>query len=211
MLFRCPKNSENLMGCIRFELSFRNCLALISSVRLEDIYGVCTRCQANTDLLKVHPLYLLAFIYEQRHEVWADWAAILWNRVVEIETATNMTSPAWKGQVGTDRLRSLSTSSILLTELHATRVELSHSDTVMSFGLKLGKTCLDVVFEAEKRRQDLGLSTLSMRYMSALEERVKYTFYQSESLSKRLSELRSRLDGQVEVVRITVPSNPPPP
>lgn len=197
------------MGCIRFELSSRNCLALISGVLLEDLYGVRTRCQANTDLLKVHPLYLLAFIYEQRYSIWADWAATIWNRVVEIETATNMTSPGWKGQVGTDRLRSLSTSSILLNELYATHVELSHSDTVLSFGLTLGKTCLDIVLEVEKRRQELGLSTLSMRYISALEARVKYTLSQCESLSNRFSELRTRLAGQIEVVRVTVPSNVP--
>lgn len=197
------------MGCIRFGLSSRNCLALMCGVLLEDMDGIRTRCQANTDLLKVHPLYLLAFIYEQRYSTWADWAATVWNRVVEIETATNMTSPGWKGQVGTDRLRSLSTSSILLNELHATHVELSHCDTVLSFGLKWGKTCLDIVFEAEKRRQDLGLSTLSMRYISALEARVKYTLSQCESLSNRASELRNRLVGQIDVVRITVPANVP--
>ncbi|KAL6233725.1 hypothetical protein BDW75DRAFT_183666 [Aspergillus navahoensis] len=187
------------MGCIRFEFSSRNCLAFMSGALPGDMYGVWTRCQANTDLLKVHPLYLLAFIYEQRYYTWADWAATLWNRVAEIETATNMTSPTWKRQVEADRLRSLSASSTLLNELHGTHVELSHSDAVMSFGLKMGKSCLDIVAEAEKRRLDLGLSTLPICYMSALEARFKYTLSQCESLSNKLSELRNRLLGQIEV------------
>jgi hypothetical protein len=193
------------MGCIRFEFSSRNCLAFMSGVLAEDLCGVRTRCQANTDLLKAHPLYLLALVYEQRFYTWVDWAATLWNRVAEIETATNMTSPTWRRQVRADRLRYLSASGTLLNELHSAHVELSHSDTVMSFGLRMGKFCLDVVAEAEKRRQDLGLSTLTICHMSALEARFKYTLTQCESLSNKLSELRKRLLGQIEVVRITIP------
>jgi hypothetical protein len=178
----------------------------MSSVLAEDIYGVWTRCQSNTDLLKVHPLYLLAFVYEQRYYRWADWAASLWNQVAEIETATNMTSPTWKREVELDRLRSLSTSGTLLNEVHATHVELSHSDTVLRFGLKMGRYCLDLVAEAENKRQDLGFDTLPVWYKSALEARLKYTLTQCESLSDKLLELKNRLNGQIEVVRITASS-----
>lgn len=177
----------------------------MSSVISEDMYGVWTRCQANTELLKIHPLYLLAFVYEQRYYTWADWGATLWNRVAEIETATNMTSPTWKRQVDADRLLTLSTSSTLLNEVHATHVELTHSGTVTSFGLTVGKSCLEIISEAEKRRQELGLSTQPICYMSGLEARVKYTMSQCESLSNKLSELKHRLLGQIEVVCIGVP------
>lgn len=178
----------------------------MSSVIPKDMYEVLTQCQANTELLKVHPLYLLAFVYEQRYYTWTNWAATLWNRVAEIETATNMTSPTWTRQIEADRLRTLSTSTTLLKELHATHVELSHSGTVTSFGLTVGKSCLEIISEAEKRRQELGLSTLPICYMSGLEARVKYTMSQCESLSNKLSELKHRLLGQIEVVRIRVPS-----
>ncbi|KAG2414780.1 hypothetical protein HFD88_005968 [Aspergillus terreus] len=187
------------MGCVRFQIASQNCLAFMSSVLAEDIYGVWTRCQSNTDLLKVHPLYLLAFVYEQRYHTWADWAASLWNQVAEIETATNMTSPTWKREVEVDRLRSLSTSGTLLNEVHATHVELSHSDTVLRFGLKMGRYCLDLVAEAENKRQELGFDTLPVWYKSALEARLKYTLTQCESLSDKLLELKNRLSGQIEV------------
>jgi hypothetical protein len=189
------------MGVIRIQFSTRKCIAFLSGRREEDIKDVRSRCLLNSDLLKTHPFYLLCFIYEHRYERWTDWFADLWRDIAEIETLTNMTHPRWKLQgIDTKRLQSLSRADTLLGQLYATNIELCHSHTVMSFALKFGKFCFNVLDEAEKRRQDLGLRPLPMRYRSDLEESLKSTTVRFESMADRLSELKDRLMGQINVV-----------
>ncbi|KAL3449103.1 hypothetical protein BJX65DRAFT_274072 [Aspergillus insuetus] len=200
IFFRSPRNSRCVMGIVRLQLATRNCLAVLSTVLAKDMHDIWTQCLANTRTLKTHPLYLIAFIYEQRFQSWADWTGALWNQLAEIETATNMIPPTWKREVAAPRLQSLSVSGSLLTELHATNVQLSYCDFVVASGLRLGRSCLDLVSQVELiREEELGFAPLPMRHRAALDTRVRYTLDQCGTLADKLSELRNRLGGQMEV------------
>ncbi|KAL2785906.1 hypothetical protein BJX66DRAFT_314028 [Aspergillus keveii] len=199
IFLRSPRNSRCVMGIIKLELATRNCLAVLSTVLAKDMHDIWTQCIANTRTLKTHPLNLIAFIYEQRFQSWADWTGNLWNQVAEIETATNMIPPTWKREVAAPRLQSLSVSGSLLPELHATNVQLSYCDFVVASGLRFGRSCLDLVSQVELIREELGFAPLPMRHRAALETRVRYTLDQCGALADKVSELRNRLGGQMEV------------
>jgi hypothetical protein len=194
------------MGIIKLELATRNCLAILSTVLAQDMQDIWTQCIANTGPLKTHPLHLIAFIYEQRFQSWADWAGGLWNQVAEIETATNMIPPMWKMEVAAPRLQSLSVSGSLLKELHATNVQLSHCDFVVASGMRFGQSCLDLVSQVERIREEkLGFDPMPVRHRPALDTRMRYTLDQCGTLAGKLSEVRNRLGGQMEVVSIPFP------
>ncbi|KAL2837168.1 hypothetical protein BJY01DRAFT_221221 [Aspergillus pseudoustus] len=199
VLLRCPRNSRCLMGCIRLQFSSRSCLVLLNSVHSEDGMKVWEQCRANTDLLRSHPLYILAFIYEHRLDTWMGWSSTLWNQVAGVEKTTGTTSPAWARPTQDDPLINLSKPDTLVKRIHAAHVELSHTDTIVSYGIKFGNFCLELVTEAERRRRDLQRTVLPMSCMSALEGRLKFILSQCEPLLSKDSELRSRALGQIQV------------
>ncbi|KAM5359181.1 hypothetical protein ACJZ2D_014679 [Fusarium nematophilum] len=200
IFFRCPKNTNCVSGIIRVQFATRKCFAFLSCCYEEDVFDILKRCSDNIDLLKIHPLYLLSFIYDHRFQRWTDWFARLWKEVVELESVTNMTHPFWKmSQMDAERLQALSTGDALLTQLHATHLELCHSHTVMSFATKFGNVCSSAADEMEKRRHDLGYSPLSRRHASGLEDTFKTILVRCDSMADRLSELSNRLRGQINV------------
>ncbi|KAL4724640.1 hypothetical protein ACLX1H_008082 [Fusarium chlamydosporum] len=200
IFFRCPKNTNCVSGMVRVQFSTRNCFAFLSCCYEEDVCDILKRCLYNIELLRIHPLYLLSIIYDHRFQRWTDWFAQLWKQVVELESITNMTHPFWKmSQIDAQRLRALSTNDALLTQLHATHLELCHSHTVISFATRFGKVCSDAVAEMEKRRQDLGYSPLSRRHASGIEDAFKTTLIRCDSIADRLAELSNRLTGQINV------------
>jgi hypothetical protein len=103
--------------------------------------------------------------------------------------------------VDANRLQSLAATDLLLNQLYTTNLELHHSNTVMSFALKFGKYCFEVLVELEKRRHELGLNALSARHKSELEECFNFALVRCDAMADRLSELRNRLAGQISVVR----------
>ncbi|KAH7146118.1 hypothetical protein EDB81DRAFT_485172 [Dactylonectria macrodidyma] len=202
IFFRCPKNTNCVSGVVRVQFSTRNCFAFLSCCYVEDVRDILKRCLDNLDLLRIHPLYLLSFIYDHRFQRWTDWFAQLWKEVVELESVTNMTHPFWKiSQMDAQRLQALSKDDNLLTQLHATHLELCHSHTVISFATRFGKVCSDAVAEMEKRRQDLGYSPLSRRHASGIDDAFQTILIRCDYMADRLTELSNRLRGQINVVR----------
>ncbi|KAH7111532.1 hypothetical protein EDB81DRAFT_829166 [Dactylonectria macrodidyma] len=117
LVFRCPRNSNCIMGSIRVQLSTRNCFVFLSCNEAKDIQSIRSYCATHTDLLKIHPLYLLSFIYEDRYQRWIDWFAKLWREVVEVETVTNTSRPQWKiRQMDAERFKALSRADVLVRE-----------------------------------------------------------------------------------------------
>ena len=130
-----------------------------------------------------------------------EWFAQAWMKLVELETITNMTHPSWTmSTVDAQRLQALSTDDALLHQLHATYVELCHSHTIMSYATRFAQVSKKAIAEVEKRRQELGYSTLLRRHMDGLEEALNETLARRDSMSDRLKELSSRLEGQINVV-----------
>jgi len=189
------------MALMRVQLSSRNCVAFLSASSEDDVQDIRSRCILNAHLLKTHPLYLLPFIYDSRYRQWTDWFAHLWMGVAETEARTKLAHPNYTmSELDTNDTDSSARFDILLRKLHSTDTELCHGSTVMAFGLKFGRFCLEVLDEAEERRQALGFRPLPMRFRSDLEERLKSTIVRLETVRDRMSELKSRLVGQTNVV-----------
>ncbi|KAI3584120.1 hypothetical protein IWW34DRAFT_608050, partial [Fusarium oxysporum f. sp. albedinis] len=203
IVFRCPKNSNSLICSIRIHLSSLNCFVYMSATQADDMKDIRSRCIANVDQLRVHPLYFLSLVYGNRYERWTDWIARTWNQVAVIETATNMVHPEWRaGYLQLHQLRSLSTVETLLNQLHATNLELCHSSTVISYAFRFGHRCLKIINEEGERRRDLGLTSLSPRQRSELESSFSNILERFTPLSDRVSELKQRLSSQINAVCI---------
>ncbi|CEF78829.1 hypothetical protein FGSG_12350 [Fusarium graminearum PH-1] len=198
IVFRCPKNSNSLICSMRIHLASLDCFVFMSAVYANDAKDIRSRCIANIDLLRVHPLYFLSIVYENRYERWTNWIAKIWNEVALIETVTNMTHPDWRaGSVQSHEVRSLSTVESFLHQLHATNLELCHSRTVMSYAFRFGNRCLEIINEMDEMRRGLGMTSLSPRQSSEMKDNLEAILERLTSLSDRISELKQRLSSQI--------------
>jgi hypothetical protein len=192
---------------LRIRLSDRGCVALLFGRGHYDLQRLVALCAAQSDLLRVHPLYLLAFIYETKYEGWTHWFSSLWMRINEIETATNMTSPRWsiKG-VPLERIKALKDPDTLLISIHETNTEMCHSENVILFASSFGPFCLDMLDILESAREQQSLSALAKRHRAGLEERIRFTTTRWNSVQVRMAELKERLRGQINVVSFPMKS-----
>lgn len=202
--FRCPKNSSCLTGVMRIHLASLDCFTFFTGAFAEDVSRILSHCANDKAALRAHPLFFLTMVYENRSEAWMTWTARVWNQVLEIETATNMTHPRWKArqQIEEHRLKSLSAVDTLLNQLHAMHVELCHARTVMASAFRLAEAISEIAAEVNKKRQDLGLRPMSMQQKSDFEYRIRHITARLTSMSDRVTELRDRLNGQINVVRL---------
>ncbi len=162
MFLRCPRNSKSIVCILRIRISDRGCLAVVSGCDHHDVQRLTALCAAQSELLKLHPLYLLVLIYETRYESWTRWFANLWMQINEIETATNMTSVSWKKKgVDPKRLEALKEPDTLLNYLHGTHTEICHAENVMSFANDFGPSCLDILSSLESVREQQSLHPLA--------------------------------------------------
>ena len=202
VLLRCPRNSSSLICVLRIRLANRAAVALLFGQDHEGVKRVTDLCASQHELLKLHPLYLLAFIYETRFESWMRWLSTLWMQVNEIETATRMTSESWRSRnMSAGRLHALENTDALLTYLHSTHTELCHGENVLSLANKMGTFCLIVLDALEKARLDQMLPPISGKRRSGLDERLRFTATRCEAVRDRLLEMKQRLNGQIQVVR----------
>ncbi|CAH0038033.1 unnamed protein product [Clonostachys solani] len=197
ILFLCPKRSNNILGAVRVDIESRNCFAFVSSRFEVDNQDIISRCRRNVDLLRINPLYLLVFIYENRIQRWTDWFEESWQSIVEAETATNMILPQWR--LSKKQLNTISDSDRLLTQLHKTHIELSNSHGVISYGHAFGDACNKAAIQIEEYRKSLGYTPLPTRDLRSLEEDLNMMHSQSGSIKSRLAALSSRLSGMINV------------
>ncbi|KAI3317309.1 hypothetical protein HD806DRAFT_515508 [Xylariaceae sp. AK1471] len=212
MFLRCPRNSKSVVCVLRIRLSDRGCVALLFGCDHHGVQRLANLCAAQSELLKIHPLYLLAFIYETRYEIWTHWLSSIWMRINAIETATNMTSPSWSNEgVPLERIKALKDPDTLLTYIHGTHTELCHCETVVSFATSFGPFCLDMLDILEGGREQQSLPALAKRHRAGLEERIKFTATRCNAVRERIVEFKERLRGQINVVSLPmkVRSEPP--
>ena len=202
-LLRCPRNSASLVCLLRIRLADRAALALLYGRDHDGVARAAALCAADPARLAAHPLHLLALVFELRLEGWTRWMAQLWGRVNDAETATNMTSASWKRRVlPPARRAALVDTDGLLVFLHSTHTELAHAGNVVAFAGRLAAVCraaLDAVEDARARRG--GLPALSGRARAGFEARVGFSAARCEAVRDRLTEMRERLQGQIQVVR----------
>ncbi|KEY65285.1 hypothetical protein S7711_01803 [Stachybotrys chartarum IBT 7711] len=178
-----------------------DCFTFLTGAFAEDVSRILSHCANDKAALRAHPLFFLTMVYQNRSDAWMTWTARVWNQVLEIETATNMTHPRWKArqQIEEHRLKSLSTVDTLLNQLHAMHVELCHARTVTAFAFRFAEAISEIADEINKKRQDLGLTPMSMQQKSDFEYRVRHITARLTSMSDRVTELRDRLNGQINV------------
>ncbi|KAL6916226.1 hypothetical protein FSST1_007721 [Fusarium sambucinum] len=198
IIFRCPKNSNSLICSMRIHLASLNCFVFMSATQPSDATDIRSRCIANIDLLRVHPLHFLSIVYENRYERWTTWIAKIWNQVALIETVTNMTHPDWRaGSIQSHEVKLMSTVESFLHQLHATNLELCHSSTVLAYAFRFGDSCLEIINETDGLRKGLVMTSPSPRRRSELNSSFKAILERLTPLSDRVSELKQRLSSQI--------------
>jgi hypothetical protein len=153
----------------------------------------------------VHPLYLLLFLYEQRHGSWMDWMIPHWRDVRVYETSTEMTQSGWKLERSNAlkaRLEELKDPHVLLKNIYATSTALCHGDTIMAFAKKFGNVCHEAMELTERSRRELGLPSLGKAKRAKYDQGIALLLGRCDAANDRLSEQRYRLRSQANVVNL---------
>ncbi|PKS13157.1 hypothetical protein jhhlp_000499 [Lomentospora prolificans] len=202
ILFRLPRKRRDVMAIMRIQLWSGNCVTLLTCNQQDDLNDLRQRCVEGRHLLKTHPLYLLSFVYEQRYHVWMDWLCLLWQQVAELEAVTDMARPLWKlPDLVSDREEMASTADKIFSQMHGTNVGLwlCHGRSVMASARRFGTFCSEVVDELERERRSCGFRPVHRRTISGLQESFKFTTTRLESVTDRVTELKDRLAGHMDV------------
>jgi hypothetical protein len=195
--FRCPTNSDFLLGGLHIELRTLNTTALISLPTEAETESFRQILVKNSCLLKIHPLYLLVLIFQERYHGWSQWFTSQWRAISdEIEVATRMTSKKWLARNAKGLSRHQISTNILLERVHEVQAELSHAETVMKYAKRFG-----AIQQVEEARRELVLSTLKKEDYLRLARRMKCVVSRCAAIHDRLPELKDRLKAQINVVR----------
>lgn len=99
ILLRFPQHYQSVLCTMRVRLSDLACVAFLCGHDHSHIKRIAALCATRSDLIKLYPLYLLAFVYDLRSERWFHSLSDLVGRVEGIETVTNLTTAARKGSI----------------------------------------------------------------------------------------------------------------
>jgi hypothetical protein len=199
--FRCPTNTEFLIGGIRIELQSLNAIAILSFPGETETESFHQMLRKNVQILRSHPLSLVVLIFRERYSGWSRWFAQQWKVVSEeVEVATGMTSKRWLAMRAPGR--PLTNTKALLERVHDVQAELSHIETVMRFESKrMGDVALEAVEQVEVARKELDLPvSLNRKDRAELIRRMKHVASRCVAVNNRLPELKNRLKVQIDVV-----------
>ena len=200
--FRCPTNSDFLLGGLHIELQTLNTTALISLPTEAETESFRQILVKNSCLLKIHPLYLLVLIFQARYHGWSHWFTSQWRAISdEIEAATRMTSKKWLARNSKGLSRHQINTNILLERVHEVQAELSHAETVMKYAKRFGDVAVGAIQQVEEARRELVLPTLKKEDYLRLARRMKCVVSRCAAIHDRLPELKDRLRAQINVVR----------
>ncbi|GAB1317984.1 hypothetical protein MFIFM68171_08194 [Madurella fahalii] len=206
IVLRLPRHRENIFCLMRIHLRTLNTFVFLSCLEPSDSTSLRQHLLGHSPLLRCHPLHLLPLLYSHRYHKWSDWFAELWRDIAEIEALTKMGHPLWViDDIEAERVRTLSNVNALLAHLYGINLEMTHSQTVMTFARRLGTFCGEAMDELEKKRGELDLEGVKMRKITrreraVWEESVTTTRVRFEAVGDRLIELKERLVGQINVV-----------
>jgi hypothetical protein len=74
----------------------------------------------------------------------------------------------------------------------------------MSFAAKYGKFCLEVFDVIESSRERRGHLPLPDRYRSDMKDKIRFYIEMCEGVRSKLSEVKERIRGQINVVRTAI-------
>lgn len=162
--------------------------------------GILKKCSERGHLLRLHPLYFLVLVFEERCFEYKEWFDKILEEINVVESATGMTLSTWKKQLPDKLMDWFSDYDNLLRTLYASHTELSHFDTVTTFSIKIGKFLLETLAMLEDLRVETGLARLSKREYGALQQRIQFSLSRCESTCDKTREMMERVKGQINVV-----------
>lgn len=205
MLARYPRNSRCITLAIRVDLVDHSAIAFICGRVPADVTAIRQRCIADAALLTLHPLHILSIIHDHCFNDWVDWFQDLWKELAEIETATGMTRPSWRlNTIDPVRLQELSQSQNLQILLHATYTEICHYEAAMTAAVKYCEWYFAIFKKMAAARPDARQLSVPRRHQEELEARINFTLVRCSAILDRVVEMRYRLSGQINVVRLAL-------
>ncbi len=201
LLFRVPRNSQAINIALRVRLADLTCTCFLAAASQSVAEFLHSRCIKEAKLLATHPLYILAFVLEERHFSYKQWEISLSRDLNDVETVTGMTPPLWrKKEVLATKAEWLRDYDNQLKHLHATNTELQHCKIVHIYAAKLGNFCLLSGQMVDDLRSQLGLDPIPEHHRVAYEEYVKFFLGRIEFTHIKLQEIIERLKTQINVV-----------
>ncbi|KAK0634008.1 hypothetical protein B0T14DRAFT_85118 [Immersiella caudata] len=158
------------------------------------------RIISGSGLLKQSPLYLLAFVLDERLDRYWAWLDGLRRQISEIETVTGMVPDGWRMHVRPEDIRRLKKPVARLKQLHGSQIQLSHLVIVLKFLLRLGTFCVEATTAVEELRGGLGLPKTKKSHEKMLFEHTEFFISRLESAQDKAQEVIERHQIQVNVV-----------
>jgi Mg2+ and Co2+ transporter CorA len=200
ILVRYPRNARSITLSLRISLVDFTATAFVFGRKADDVQAVRDRCIADAHLLRKNPLQILGFIYDHCFLDWVSWFQELWKELAEVETATKMTRPSWRlNTMDPERLQLLSQSQNLQILLHVTFTEICHYEAAITSAVKYGKWYFEIINEVDANRESLGKPRITRRQREELEGKFRFTLVRCTAILDRVSEMRYRLSGQINV------------
>lgn len=200
LLLRIPRNSQSISVAMRIRLADLATVTFLTSMNEETGQTIRRKCVERRHLLAKHPLYFLAFIYEDRCFEYKTWFDDILEEINVVESATGMTRNTWKMQLSPRLWEWFSDYDNLLRQLYASNTELSHFDTVTTFSIKFGDFLLAALKMLVDLRVEVGLAPLPKRDFRCLEERIAFTRSRCDLTADKTREMLERVRGQINVV-----------
>ncbi|KUI52586.1 hypothetical protein VP1G_00271 [Cytospora mali] len=200
LLLRIPRNSQYINVAMRICLCDLATVCFFTAMKEETGQGLMKKCFERSHLLKVHPLYFLALVFEERCLEYKEWFDKILEDINMVESATGMTRATWRVQLSDTLIDWFSDYDNLLRTLYAIHSELSHFDTVTTFSIKIGKFLSKVLELSEDLRVESGHERMSKREYGNLQQRIQFSLSRCELSSDKTREMLERVKGQINVV-----------
>lgn len=185
---------------MRIRLSDLATVCICTTMKEEKGQVILRKCSERSHLLREHPLYFLALVFEERCFEYKEWFDNILEEINVIESATGMTRTSWKMQLSDTILNWFSDYDNLLRALYASHTELSHFDTVTTFSIKVGSFILNVLEVLEDLRVETGLARMPRKMHRELQQRIQFSLTRCELSSDKTKEMLERVKGQINVV-----------
>lgn len=187
---------------MRIRLSDLATVCICTTMNEETSQAILEKCSHVSHLLRAHPLYFLALVFEGRCSEYKEWFDKILEEINVVESATGMTRASWKMKLPDEVRDWFSDHDNLLRTLYASHTELSHFDTVTTFSIKVGNFILDVHEVLEALRVKTGRARMAKKKKKHVElrQRVQFSLSRCELSSDKTREMLERVKGQINVV-----------
>ena len=145
------------------------------------------------------PGHIMTIILARLMEENMIWLRNCWSDVGRVESATGMHPPGWVGDSPDPELKRGDYGPIL-QKLHDVNVHLCLAQTIMVFAAQLGAFCSENLDVVGTLQNSAGYPQLKQGKLARLREEVEFHEEVCRHSGEKFTELRSRVQAQVNVV-----------